>query len=316
MRKYFYTDGNEKFGPFELEELKKKDLSIDTKIWFYGLEKWTPISEIEDLQAIIDEIPPAIPKIQVDTKHKYDIEQQVNPKEISDLKERHSTDYSSEYVNFENTLKQGKKSEMDNSANPISHKADFRFHLKSKKGMIVLIIGLIIILTVIARFKSNETIIDSPLADFDEPINYDEIAANSFNTDEDFNLYVEKFYRDIRVYGLSPAKPSTTIIKFAHFDQMKNTTHIHGVSFGMNDDSRIEIYINPTTWKEFKKPMKYFLIYHELSHDVLNVDDLDDIPSNEGKLMYPALTTFENKTMDDFIEASHALFENEAHILE
>ena len=55
--------------------------------------------------------------------------------------------------------------------------------------------------------------------------------------------------------------------------------------------------------------MRYFLIYHELAHDVLNLDDLDDTPINQGKLMYPVLTSYERKTMDDFIESSHALFE-------
>lgn len=312
MRKYFYTDRNEKFGPFELEELKKKALSIDTKVWFYGLEKWTPISEIESLQAILDEIPPAIPIIEVNTKLKVDIDQQVNPTVISDSKRKQSLDYSSEYLNFKSTLNQGKQSEKDNSADPIPYKVNLFLDLKSKKGMIVFSIGLIIILTVIAKFKSNETIIDSPPADFYEPIDYAEIAASSYDADEDFNFYVDKFYRDLTVYGLNPRKPAITIIKFAKLDQMKNTTHIHGVSFGINDDSRIEIYINPTAWQNFKKPMRYFLMYHELSHDVLNVDDLEDISSNDGKLMYPALSSFENKNMDDFIEASHALFEKEA----
>ena len=55
--------------------------------------------------------------------------------------------------------------------------------------------------------------------------------------------------------------------------------------------------------------MRYFLMYHELSHDVLNMDDLEDSVENEGKLMYPILTSYELKTMDDFIESSHTLFE-------
>jgi hypothetical protein len=47
-------------------------------------------------------------------------------------------------------------------------------------------------------------------------------------------------------------------------------------------------------------------MYHELSHDVLN---LEDLPKNEGKLMFPSIATYESKTMDDFIESSHVFFE-------
>lgn len=138
---------------------------------------------------------------------------------------------------------------------------------------------------------------------------YTNIASSAYETDVDFNFYVEKFYRDIGNYGIFPKKPNTQIIKFAKLDQLDNATHIHGISYGMNDDDKIEIYINPTTWDKFNKPMRYFLMYHELSHDVLNVDDLKDLPLNEGKLMYPAIANYESKTMDDFIESSHALFE-------
>lgn len=138
---------------------------------------------------------------------------------------------------------------------------------------------------------------------------YDEIAANSYDSDEDFDIYVQKFYRDLEFHGIYPKKPKIQIIKFSKLDQLDNTTHIHGMSYGFGDDDRIEIYINPSSWKQFNKPMRYFLMYHELAHDVLNLDDLEPKSWNEGKLMYPAISSYENKDMDDFIESSHALFE-------
>ena len=51
-------------------------------------------------------------------------------------------------------------------------------------------------------------------------------------------------------------------------------------------------------------------MYHELAHDVLNIDDLSDLPSNNGKLMYPYINTCEITHMDQFIEASHELFDS------
>ncbi len=138
---------------------------------------------------------------------------------------------------------------------------------------------------------------------------YNDIVANSYESDENFEMYVEKFYRDLEIYGVYKKQPKTTIIKLSRLDQIDNATHIHAVSYGFNDDDKIEIYINASTWKKFNKPMRYFLMYHELAHDILNVSDLDNISQNEGKLMYPEISTYENKSMDDFIESFHSLFD-------
>ena len=138
---------------------------------------------------------------------------------------------------------------------------------------------------------------------------YDEIVANSFEANVDFKIYIEKFYRDCEFYGLFPRRPDTIIIRFSKLDQLVKTTHIHGLSLGYNEDSKIEIYINPSSWNRFSKSSRYFLMYHELAHDVLNLDDLDNLPINEGKLMYPELSSFNNKNMDDFIECYHKLFD-------
>ena len=138
---------------------------------------------------------------------------------------------------------------------------------------------------------------------------YNSIVANSFYGDEDFDFYIEKFYRDIEYYGLFPKKPLNTIIKFSNLDKIDNATHYHGLSFGSNNDDIVEIYINENTWKKFNKPMRYFLIYHELAHDILNLEDLDPLPKNKGDLMYPNISSYENITMDDFIESFHRTFE-------
>jgi hypothetical protein len=136
---------------------------------------------------------------------------------------------------------------------------------------------------------------------------YSEISESSYDADVDF--YVDKFYRDISHYGLYPKKPKKTIIKFAKLDQIDNATHIHGISYGIYNDDLIEIYINPSTWETFDKPLRYYLIYHELAHDILNIDDLDHLPIHEGKLMFPAIESYNSISMDEFIEMSHALFE-------
>jgi hypothetical protein len=249
MRKIFYTDGKNKFGPYSLEELMSKGLSSDTKVWYYGLKNWTPLSEIQEFNSTTNSISPTSTKQPLSTAPS-------------------------------NSNKKRKK----------NNKSIFY-------GIFALLILIVVIFIYVATNKNKESAL------------YSEIVENSYDTEEDFSFYIDKFYRDIESYNLFPKKPSVIIIKFAKLDQITNTTHIHGLSFGKDNDDKVEIYINPSTWKNFNKPMRYYLMYHELSHDILNVDDLEDIEINVGKLMYPAISTYEKITMDDFIEHSHELFE-------
>ncbi len=57
-KKYFYSDGKDKFGPFSKDELKELFSSRDTLIWYYGLEDWVPLSQIDELKEIYYSIPP------------------------------------------------------------------------------------------------------------------------------------------------------------------------------------------------------------------------------------------------------------------
>lgn len=256
MRKYFYADDKEKFGPFSEEELKRENLSRDTKIWFYGLDDWTLLSNIEELSSVLNSIPPDLPA------------SGSLPKEIK-------TTVS-----------------VVHPPQPTS----------SKKKVVYWAIGVVVVL-----FVCSMIYIKLPNTNDDDL--HEAISANSFETDFDFQVYIDKFYRDIGVYGIYPKKPKTTVVRFSKLDQMDNTTHIHGISFGCDNDDLIEIYINPSTWANFNKSKRYYLMYHELAHDILNVKDLSSDLSNEGKLMYPAISDYESISMDEFIESSHALFE-------
>ncbi|PJX22790.1 hypothetical protein CAP47_07120 [Psychroflexus sp. S27] len=54
MKKYYYSDGEEKFGPLNLKELCDKDLKPDSLIWYKGLEKWRLAINIEELNFKFD----------------------------------------------------------------------------------------------------------------------------------------------------------------------------------------------------------------------------------------------------------------------
>jgi len=265
MRKYFYSNGVERMGPFSIDELKKENLTRETKVWFYGLDEWTPLSEIEELNSFANQKPP-------------------------NLKNNESTEDQTIDL-LKNT-----KVEKELKRQPKKSKSNL------KRNILIIFLTIIVLFICFIVYSSQQDI-----------VLYNNISETAYESDVNFDFYVNKFYRDINVYGIFPKKPENIIIKFAKLDQINDATHIHGISYGFNDDDKIEIYINQSTWDKFNKPMRYYLMYHELSHDVLNLDDLECTPINEGKLMYPVILSYENKTMDDFIESSHALFEDVAN---
>jgi hypothetical protein len=60
MKKYHYSDGENHFGPFSIEELKVVKISKETMIWFEGLDNWIAAGEVEELKDLFKSIPPPL----------------------------------------------------------------------------------------------------------------------------------------------------------------------------------------------------------------------------------------------------------------
>ncbi|MFZ6664102.1 GYF domain-containing protein [Peijinzhouia sedimentorum] len=60
MRKYFYSNGQEKQGPVTFDELKNLDINPETLIWHEGMDEWKAAKFIFELQEILELKPPAI----------------------------------------------------------------------------------------------------------------------------------------------------------------------------------------------------------------------------------------------------------------
>ena len=63
MKKYFYTDGTNNFGPFTLEELREKNITRETKVWFQELGTWKPAGAVPELTDIFKLVPPPVTKL-------------------------------------------------------------------------------------------------------------------------------------------------------------------------------------------------------------------------------------------------------------
>jgi surface protein len=77
--KYFYLKNDEKIGPVSFEELSGADINKDTLIWYEGIEDWTPMSKIEELESISKTKPPSIPKTKPASIPKPNLESKIKP---------------------------------------------------------------------------------------------------------------------------------------------------------------------------------------------------------------------------------------------
>jgi hypothetical protein len=242
------------------------------------------------------------------------------------------------YYFIKNGKKQGPFSKEELSRQPISAKTLVWFHPlddwtllsdlpelsdidrmavneKKEKSINVwaVMIGLSILISIVQFWPSSGSkgSDPKPVANSAPPSDvYRQISSSAIDSDIDFDMYVEKFYRDTFFMDIYPPKSKTIIIKLAPLDEISGLTHYHGISFGSDDDTKIEIYINPTTWEKFNKPMRYALMYHELAHDVLNLGHLKLAESNAVKQLMAPTVADGSFTMDEFIESYKALFTN------
>lgn len=61
-KKYWYSDGNEKFGIYSLEELEKREIKPNYLVWREGIEQWIRADEFEETKSLFANLPPALPK--------------------------------------------------------------------------------------------------------------------------------------------------------------------------------------------------------------------------------------------------------------
>ncbi|MGM0407592.1 MAG: CD225/dispanin family protein [Bacteroidota bacterium] len=78
MKKYFYTDGENNFGPFTLEELSEKNITRETKVWSQELDDWKPAGNVPELKEIFKLVPPPLAK--TETNYNNNIENMSNQK--------------------------------------------------------------------------------------------------------------------------------------------------------------------------------------------------------------------------------------------
>lgn len=60
MKTYYLHRGNENDGPFNLEELKSRNITKSTPVWSAGMDDWKTAGEVDELKSILATVPPPI----------------------------------------------------------------------------------------------------------------------------------------------------------------------------------------------------------------------------------------------------------------
>ena len=97
----------------------------------------------------------------------------------------------------------------------------------------------------------------------------------------DINIYdlkemVKFFLEDCKRSNIKVPKIETLSTRFEPLDD-----GVIALSYAMGDDSKIVIKVDPKKWQNSSKQKKWYIMYHELGHDVLNLNH-----GEGGKMMF------------------------------
>lgn len=91
MKKYFIIIGSEQQGPFDIDELKDKNLKNDTPVWYDGLSDWITIGEVDELRNVFAKTPPPYKPVYNDAQPpKYNMKSKIESDPIYGQKKKSS----------------------------------------------------------------------------------------------------------------------------------------------------------------------------------------------------------------------------------
>jgi len=106
----------------------------------------------------------------------------------------------------------------------------------------------------------------------------------------DLKAMIDFFIEDSKRRGI---RISNNMQIKAVFEELEG--NIIGLAYGKNNDSLILLKIDPKNWANSSMAKRWYLLYHELGHDVLNLDH-----GEGGKMMFNFINR--DYSFDEFIE--------------
>ena len=112
----------------------------------------------------------------------------------------------------------------------------------------------------------------------------------------DLTAMVNVFLNDCSEFNIPT--PNINTLK-ATFEPLGDNTV--ALAFGMNDDDAIVIKVDPDKWQKASDAKKWYILYHELGHDVLNLEH-----GEGGKMMFNYAER--EYTWEEFFEDKEYMF--------
>ena len=141
--------------------------------------------------------------------------------------------------------------------------------------------------------------------------------ADGYNLNSyDLESYLNVFYYDLFVnapgyfgsdisavaFKVMQKHKSNIFFREIPKDQRSEASNVLALAWGMFDDCRVQIQVNPTEWHKADNVRRLWIIYHELCHDVFNLEHECGIT-----LMNPTIPSYIDETM--FLSARDELID-------
>lgn len=102
-------------------------------------------------------------------------------------------------------------------------------------------------------------------------VGYSQPKENLFFVDEQLIPYIVEFERELNKRGVEIEWEYQDIrVVFGGL-----RPDVLGIAHGMNHDTDISIRINKSSWRYLTRNQKYWVMYHELAHDLFNYKHYD-----------------------------------------
>jgi hypothetical protein len=139
-----------------------------------------------------------------------------------------------------------------------------------------------------ATFKANYPDIQTYIRDFSK-IYFDKNIVEEYDLEAMINVFLENYINNYIKIGL----PENKVVQIPLFiEEFKNMFNIKAtfvplendalaLAYGFNDDKNIILKVDPEKWAKASSAKRWYTLYHELGHDVLNFEH-----GQGGKMMF------------------------------
>ena len=98
-------------------------------------------------------------------------------------------------------------------------------------------------------------------------------ATYTFELSKELQPYVFEYMNTLEEFGIEFKKQSFIVV----FDADIMRTNLVGQAKGMFNDDLIYVKVNPKLWNQLTVKQRKHLIFHELSHDIFNIEHTEKI---------------------------------------